>query len=271
MEETVGQRIKRLRQQRGMTQEEFGDSIGLAASTVACYETGVRNPKIETIQKFANGLDVPVEKLLSRTEEGYKHFSGGKYIEMKDHQPKVFYECDGKACKDGCTGRGCRHTADIEHAVNFEKIAGGAYQEIDEEERMERRKYTTEEMQEAVKKAAEEIGNKLREGFPITEGKNCDKSEGKYIYKICGEIYIDPEDMEDGVLDYIEMCVDKAVNGSAFDRISRSIYKYDNCAYIIITAGEAESLYLIAIELKERIGIEFEYGKVKLSPHQFES
>ena len=44
----IGNRIKKLRKYLGLNQTEFGIVIGIKQSTVAGYETGVRDP-IDTI------------------------------------------------------------------------------------------------------------------------------------------------------------------------------------------------------------------------------
>ena len=56
---TIGEKIKRLRLERGMTQEELGKSIGVQKAAINKYETGVVvNLKKETIQGLARALDV---------------------------------------------------------------------------------------------------------------------------------------------------------------------------------------------------------------------
>lgn len=61
---TTGQRIKAARKKAGVTQEELGKKLGVSPSFVAQYETGKRNPKIETLQNLANALGVPVYELI---------------------------------------------------------------------------------------------------------------------------------------------------------------------------------------------------------------
>ena len=49
-------------------------------------------------------------------------------IKLFPKQPEIVYLCDRKAC-DECSWPTCQHTADICHAVNFEKVAEGKYME----------------------------------------------------------------------------------------------------------------------------------------------
>ena len=56
---TIGEKIKRLRLERGMTQEELGKAVGVQKAAINKYETGiVVNLKREIIQKLARTLDV---------------------------------------------------------------------------------------------------------------------------------------------------------------------------------------------------------------------
>lgn len=59
---TLGQKIKRIRTFRNMTQQELGEAIGLdakgAANRIAQYETNYRVPKKEMILDMAKALNV---------------------------------------------------------------------------------------------------------------------------------------------------------------------------------------------------------------------
>ena len=51
--ETVSDRIKRLRLERGLTQEELGDVLGVGKATVQKYESGqIQNLKAAHIRKL---------------------------------------------------------------------------------------------------------------------------------------------------------------------------------------------------------------------------
>lgn len=47
----------------------------------------------------------------------------------------ILYLCDRKACGDRCSYPHCKHTMNIEHAVNFEKHGPGHKGEIFYEEK----------------------------------------------------------------------------------------------------------------------------------------
>ena len=56
----MGNRIRELRAEKGVTLTELEDSTGLSTSAVSQYENGNRKPKIETWQKLADYFGVSV-------------------------------------------------------------------------------------------------------------------------------------------------------------------------------------------------------------------
>jgi len=61
---TVGQRIKEARKRAKLTQKELAGKLGLACPTIAQWERGLRNPKLETLQKIADVLGIDVLELI---------------------------------------------------------------------------------------------------------------------------------------------------------------------------------------------------------------
>lgn len=53
----IGEDIKSLRKQRGLTQKQLGELCGIAESNIRKYENGKQNPKQETIHKIATVLN----------------------------------------------------------------------------------------------------------------------------------------------------------------------------------------------------------------------
>jgi transcriptional regulator with XRE-family HTH domain len=68
-EMNFGDRLKKLRQERGLTQEEFGKKINVTKVSVSGYETGNRNPDIQTLELIADYFEVPIDYLLGKTDE----------------------------------------------------------------------------------------------------------------------------------------------------------------------------------------------------------
>lgn len=56
-------RIKELRQKNNLTLKELGQKVGMANNTLSQYETGKRQPNIETWQKLADYFNVSVPYL----------------------------------------------------------------------------------------------------------------------------------------------------------------------------------------------------------------
>ena len=64
----IGERIKKLRQKIGITQQSFADSLGLKQNTIATYEMGRLQPSDRTIADICREFNVNEEWL--RTGEG---------------------------------------------------------------------------------------------------------------------------------------------------------------------------------------------------------
>ena len=60
----MNKRIKKIRKQKGLSQIELGDSIGVSQQVITNYERGLREPNIETLLKIARALDVSLETLI---------------------------------------------------------------------------------------------------------------------------------------------------------------------------------------------------------------
>lgn len=60
----VGQRIKNIRQEKGMTLEEFGKIFGASKSNVRSWEIGTNLPNPERLKTIAKIADISVEELL---------------------------------------------------------------------------------------------------------------------------------------------------------------------------------------------------------------
>lgn len=59
----LGLRIAQLRVEQGLSQRKLSMAIGLDRATLNRIEQGAGNPTIDTLQRIASGLDVPIEAL----------------------------------------------------------------------------------------------------------------------------------------------------------------------------------------------------------------
>jgi len=60
----VGLNVTRLRNKRGLTQEQLSSRAGLTRHYLIGIEAGTRNPSIGILAKLADALDVKVEVLV---------------------------------------------------------------------------------------------------------------------------------------------------------------------------------------------------------------
>lgn len=61
-------RLKEIRESKGLTLEDVGKGVGLATNTISRYETGKREPRLETWQKLANFFGVSVPYLQGQSD-----------------------------------------------------------------------------------------------------------------------------------------------------------------------------------------------------------
>ncbi len=61
--QAFGARVKQLRTEKGFTQEELADRVGVFRTYMSRIETGVGNPTLDMIHALADTLGVPVASL----------------------------------------------------------------------------------------------------------------------------------------------------------------------------------------------------------------
>ena len=59
----IGQRIKALREELGISREQFSNEVGITLSAVSMYENGQRIPRDEIKVKIARVLNTSIEAL----------------------------------------------------------------------------------------------------------------------------------------------------------------------------------------------------------------
>ncbi len=60
---TLGQKIKKYRMEKSLTQEQVAERIGVSSTYVGFIEQGQRTPSIKTADKIARTLDVKLSDL----------------------------------------------------------------------------------------------------------------------------------------------------------------------------------------------------------------
>lgn len=61
-------RLKRLRKQRYLTQQEVGKIIGVSTVAVSGYENGIRSPEIETLKNIATLFETSIDYLVGHSD-----------------------------------------------------------------------------------------------------------------------------------------------------------------------------------------------------------
>ncbi len=90
----TGERIRNARKEKGITQRQLGQACGIDEANIRKYESDRQNPKIETLQKIANALDISVAELLGKEKGSLAHFfeTGDKESVWRRQINKAFDE-----------------------------------------------------------------------------------------------------------------------------------------------------------------------------------
>jgi len=87
----IGKRLRELREQRGLSQGHIEKRTGLLRCYVSRVEGGYTTPSVQTLEKFARALEVPMYQLL---------YDGDGAPERPRHVPKREPKLWGSAGKD---------------------------------------------------------------------------------------------------------------------------------------------------------------------------
>src|SRR5215472_15496615 len=66
---SIGERIRQLRLQKGLSQGDIEKTTGLLRCYISRVEQGYTVPSLETLQRFAAGLDLPLYRLFYTADE----------------------------------------------------------------------------------------------------------------------------------------------------------------------------------------------------------
>lgn len=64
----ISERLKDLRAEKNLSQNQLCEQLGIARTTYANYEQGTREPSIEMIILFCNFFGVSADYLIGRTD-----------------------------------------------------------------------------------------------------------------------------------------------------------------------------------------------------------
>jgi transcriptional regulator with XRE-family HTH domain len=71
-----GRAVKRVRVQRGLTQEQVSAASGLHPTYISDIERGARNPSWEAITRLAQGIGVPTAEIAAQFDEAQENGAG---------------------------------------------------------------------------------------------------------------------------------------------------------------------------------------------------
>lgn len=69
LRQNFGQRVRELRQAKGLSQEAFADHCGFARSYISRVERGGANPSLDAVEVLAAALDVRVALLFEKEQQ----------------------------------------------------------------------------------------------------------------------------------------------------------------------------------------------------------
>lgn len=79
----IGDKIRQLREEKGMTLEELGNKVGVGKSTVRKWETGmIENMRRDKIKKVADALNVTPDYLMGWSEQPHEFLVDGLRVEV---------------------------------------------------------------------------------------------------------------------------------------------------------------------------------------------
>ena len=87
MKETMGKRIAAFRKEKGMTQEELAERMGISAQAVSKWETDLSCPDVGSIPQLAEVLEVSLDDLIGAEKKGPVILPEGK---RKDPDSLIF-------------------------------------------------------------------------------------------------------------------------------------------------------------------------------------
>lgn len=79
---TNGERLKFLREKKGLTQKEVATRLGLEPAAVSKYELDMREPNIEAIKKLASLFNVSIDYLLGRTPDVFVNEADREVLDL---------------------------------------------------------------------------------------------------------------------------------------------------------------------------------------------
>jgi transcriptional regulator with XRE-family HTH domain len=78
---TLGERIKQLRKQNGLTQVDLANQLDVTKGTVSTWETNSRKPNFETLEQICEMFRVSMDYLMGRSDDATPLMISGDELE----------------------------------------------------------------------------------------------------------------------------------------------------------------------------------------------
>lgn len=87
----MNNRIKELREKNNLTLRGLGDKVNMSSSRISQYETGKREPKLETWNKLAEYFNVPTSYLMGLSDDvnGWKEWAKSTGYSVKQIKDEI--------------------------------------------------------------------------------------------------------------------------------------------------------------------------------------
>ena len=81
-------RIRKAREQKGLTREQLGERIGVSPSAIGKWETGDRTPSADTLARLSEELGVSTDYLLELDSASKESEGARRIIDIAADDPK---------------------------------------------------------------------------------------------------------------------------------------------------------------------------------------
>jgi transcriptional regulator with XRE-family HTH domain len=93
------ERLKELRNKKGLSQRELAKLLNLSFGAIGMYEIGKREPDYETISKIATFFDVSIDYLIGKSDSSLqwrREYPSGHNAIQKEFEEYVTKQLEGK-------------------------------------------------------------------------------------------------------------------------------------------------------------------------------
>lgn len=94
MKSKFTENLKRIMFEKSITQKDLAKKLNTTQSFISAYQTGVRNPKPETIEKIAKALKVSINSLIADKENMYetnKEYNNVSRLEFEELKKRILF------------------------------------------------------------------------------------------------------------------------------------------------------------------------------------